>query len=497
MTHQPYSPPLQAHRWTILALAGIFFLAVFGYYYPSYFTSGDEQSYLIGAALLTNGSLVLPTNEYYCSLTQTTSGYSSTYPIGKSVVIIPFLQGGLNTLFWSGALIHILNFIIFISILHKIRVNKLWSLIYLFFPAFQWSSRTLFPELSVLTFFLLAYFAWLHVHKHSSFLTGFLLGIALFFRTDAILGMIAFGSQSLMCERKRFFSLASGFLIPLLALFAFNFSMYHSLLPQVGAASSLLGRTFGFSLVIEFITFLAILLLLAPPFSAWAIRRDKNHFILFAVLVLVTSLFFVRFYSFWALGTTIPHILTVRLRYFIPAIGLLLIPAVQFYSHVWSRRIHPFLSERIPVLASSNALYAGVALFFLCASIGTIYLHHSHEELLDSRKIAWDAIHDTIPTEAKVVGSADDCIYFLPELTGMKKYYPASQLPTNFIIDNNTYFLDISYATQRDTGTNRQDVIDAERKRIKDLILAHAEQLEKIAEYRQGTWVTIWRGKPV
>lgn len=492
----PFSPAsLHVQRWKILAVSALFFLAVFGYYYPSYFTSGDEHSYLTGAALFTEGNLVQSSNEYYCSLTQTSAGYISTYPIGKSILLWPFLQGGISFIFWSGALVHILNFIIFILILRKLRVNELWSLLYLFFPAFQWSARTLFPELSVLTFFLLAYYAWLHTRKMASFLTGIFLGMALFFRTDAFLGMIAFGAQAFFLERKRLFPLAAGFLIPLLLLLVFNLSTYHSLLPQAGSASSLLGRTFGFSLVIEFVTFLVILLFITPPFSILAIRHHRTHSILFAALIFVTSLFFIRFYSFWALGITIPHILTVRLRYFIPAIGLLMIPAVQYYSYVWEKKIFPFLASRFPKATSPRRIGIGIILVLLCTGAGTIYLQRTHENLLDSRKLVWDAIHRTIPQEAIIVGSADDCIYFLPELTGMKKYYPVSALPSDFIINSNTYFLNISYATQRDTGTDRQNVIDAERKKIQDFIINHTSSLEKIIEIRNGTYVDIWRGK--
>jgi len=482
-------------RWKILLVSALFFLLVFGWYYPSYYTSGDEHQYVTNAALITQGDLTQESNHYYCALRASPNGYFSPYPIGKSLQLIPFLNNFLSVIFWSGALIHIINFFLIILIFRRTKTNECWSLIYIFFPAFQWSARTLFPELSVLTFFLAAYYAWLHTRLRHTIMSGFLLGCALFFRTDAFLGMIAFTAQAILRERSRVIPLLIGFLIPLAVLLVFNASTYHALLPQAGSTSSILGSNFGWSLLLEWITFLVLLLIITPPLSGWAIWKHASHRILFMTLVLGTSIFFVRFYSFWSLGTSIPHIFTVRLRYFIPAIGLLIIPAAQAYSHIVAMHIMPFFSI---MNEKKRTILTGimVVLTLLLLGAGTIVIHAQHGALLDSRRVAFDAIHASIPENAIVIGSADDCIYFLPEISGMKKYYHIDNLPDDFVITKEAYFISLSYATQRDSGTVRQPLIDAERQKMQKYVDAHASNLKLIFSYRGETYIDIWQGFP-
>lgn len=479
----------------VLVAAGIFFLLTFGMYYPSYFTAGDEHNYLTNAALLSKGELVQPTNEYYCALQTKGDGYFSFYPLGKSLSLVPFLPFQLDGLFWAGALVHILNFILFIFILRALKVNQLFALVYLLFPAFQWSARTLYPELSVLTFFLAAYFMWLHPSSKSAFWAGLLLGIALFMRTDAFLGFIAFFAQAVLKEKNRVKSLVIGFAAPLILFLVVNTTIFGTPLPQAGGASNIFGRTPITELGGEFITFIIFLFVLTPPLSAWAIRHDKKHWILFGTLAIITSIFFVRFYSFWSLGISIPHILTVRLRYFIPAIGLLLIPAVQYYSWLWNHHLKQRILKRAPMVANHTVIQAIFVIGLIGMSGATIFLHQNHQSFLASRSVALDTIHGIVPEGSFVIGSADDCIFFLPEFFGEKKYARVDTLPESFTMTPSTYVLDISYSSQRDTGTSRQEIVDAERQKIKDFITARASELEKVFESKQDTFVTIWRGK--
>jgi len=490
----PQLPTISSSTFVLIA-AGIFFLVVFGLFYPSYFTAGDEHNYLTNATLLSKGELVQSTNEYYCALQPKGDDYYSFYPLGKSIYLVPFLPFHIDGIFWTGALIHILNFVLFIIILRALKVNQLFALIYLFFPAFQWNARTLYPELSVLTFFLAAYFLWLRPTNKNAFWAGLLLGAALFMRTDAFIGFIAFAAQAFLKEKSRIKYLFAGFAIPFILLFFINTTTFGTPLPQLGGASNLLGRTPFTELGGEFITFVVLLFFLTPPLSAWAIRHDKKHWILFGTLAIVTSIFFVRFYSFWALGTTIPHILTVRLRYFIPAIGLLFVPATQYYSWLWNQHLKQHIQKRAPATANPQVFRA----IFLVGLIGlagaTVLLHQNHQSFLASRSMALETIRSNVPEKSLVIGSADDCIFFLPDFFGDKKYARVDTIPASFIIDSSTYIIDISYITQRDTGTSRQEIVDAERQKIKDFISVHQSELEKIVEVKQDTFVTIWRGK--
>ena len=106
-----------------------------------------------------------------------------------------------------------------------------------------------------------------------------------------------------------------------------------------------------------------------------------------------------------------------------------------------------------------------------------------------------NVIHQFIPIDANVIGSADDCIYFLPEFFGKKYYRLVELVPPSEKPGERTYIIDLAYGTQQNAGTIRQGVVDAERQKIKEYVERNKDVLEKIAEYSSGgTTLTIWKG---
>ena len=485
------NPFLKNQMHTVLVLAPLFLIGVFAMFYPPYLAAGDEHSYLTNAQLVMNEGLVQSTNEYYCALTQKSPGvFFSTYPIGKSIELAPFLGFGLSGIFWLGLITHLVNYILFILIFRRLKLSPAWALLYLFLPVFQWESRTLFPELSVLTFFLAAYWVWLFLGKRSAFFAGILSGLALFVRTDAFLGILAFSGESLLKERSRLIPFLAGAAIPVGLLALFNLHTLGSILPQVGGGFSVFGRNVGLNLLLEFVTFLG-LLFIALPFSLLALGRKTHNSAYFILLTLFSCIFFVRFSSFWAFPFSIPLTFTARLRYFVPLLGMLIIPTAMAYSH-WGPVLWAKVNAFVPSPSLRKMISIGLILLVSLGSMGaTLYMHSYHSSFLDSRKEVLDLIHANIPVGSHVIGSADDCVYFFPPFFGEKKYSKVVFWEKE--LDSHTYILDISYATQRETDSNRQTVIDAERKKIKDFIALHQSQLEKVFEFKQGTWVTIWR----
>ena len=478
----------------VLAAAGIFFILVFGMNYPSYFAASDEHQYLMGAEMLSHGTARANADEWVCDSRALGNGENvSRYPVGRSLAILPFVGGDLSWIFLSGLLIHLLNYIIFILILRRMKLPPWYALLYLFYPAFQWESRTLYPELGVLTFFLTGYYFWLSNKVRDTFLAGVALGLSLFLRLDAGLGFGAFLVQAAANDRKRIIPLVSGFILGIIPLLAFNQWAYGNFLQTnygSGVDLTSLGRHGLEYKIPEFITawFVVILVMPLSLFSLISSKRKDRW--LFAALTLATILFFVRFYEFWAHGTSIAQIFTVRLRYYIPLLGMLMIPTIAFYEE---GRIK--IMTRLSTHPKWTAIRAaGVVLTILLIAGGTIVAQTQHQKLLDSRAAVLETIQMNIPAGASVIGSADDCIYFTPFFE-MKNYQKVTNVDGNAPLENDTYVLDISYATQTGNDTARQDVVDAERQKIKDFIAARKDELVQVLQYKGTSTITIWKTK--
>ncbi|MDZ4256165.1 MAG: hypothetical protein U1C71_01040 [archaeon] len=120
-------------------------------------------------------------------------------------------------------------------------------------------------------------------------------------------------------------------------------------------------------------------------------------------------------------------------------------------------------------------------------------LHSSHQQLSEPRAEVSEIILNNIPVQSHVIGSADDCIYFLPEYFG-KYFYHQAKIDSSFINpDTGYYILDIAYLTQIKNDSTRQDVINRERGVIKAFISENRDRLIQVYSSSENARVTIWR----
>ena len=130
--------------------------------------------------------------EYSCGGTETSSGFvARSFPL-KPLLLVPLLIIGFKGIMASGLLIHLVNFFLLAFIFKRKNIDLRFLVLYLFFPTFVWSFRTLFTELWVLAFFLLAYIFYETKNEKSLFVAGLMFGFAFLTRYDAALGFIAF-----------------------------------------------------------------------------------------------------------------------------------------------------------------------------------------------------------------------------------------------------------------------------------------------------------------
>ncbi len=473
----------------LLLAAALIYAGIWLFFSPKIFASTDEYAYAKGAFLLNGGNIYVDNPSLYCPTPPLPSGkYGTNYPIGKSLQLVPFAWlERIDVLFLASMLTHLLNFCIFILILRNKKINPTWAILYLVFPAFQWESRTLYAELWLLTFFLGAYAAWQRDTKKSTMLAGLLLGLGIFIRYDAALGLMAFGLQALLKERHRVIPFIAGATIPIIAVLGYNELYYgNAFSTGYGAAGSILGKGIPLQQVgLELLTF-PILIFLTLPFSLYSAHKNNAHRVLFLALAALTFLFFVRFYSFWALGTSPTQIFTVRLRYFIPLLGLLMIPTLEWYASKWKH-----ITTKWDIIHRHTLLLATIAAILLVSA--TVIMHSTHAQFLDERVQINQAIHAHTPVGATIIGSGDDCMFFIPPVSGNKHYIPVSSNPT--LGENPVYLLNISYSTQENTGSTRQGVLDSERQLMKDFIAANKEKLQPIYSSARP-FIEIWSYSP-
>lgn len=485
----------QENKW--LLLGAIIWASLFFVFYPGYFASTDEHAYAQNAFLLSEtGSVVTSKNELYCgTIAVGENQFTKPYPVGKSLLLAPVVSSfGLSSGFMLGFLAHLVNFVLIALILRQKNIPREWALIYLVFPAFQWSARTLYPELHVLTAFLAAYYILAHPPKWAAPAAGFILGVSTLFRFDAILGIFAFSLFLLVENRSlrnsRLLPFLAGAIVPILVLISFNTSVYNRWLPgDFSTPANIFGRT-TFSdplpILTEIITFL-ILLTIVLPFSLWVAHKHRDR-VLFLSLIFATVVFFSRFYSFWALETSLAHIFTVRLRYFIPLLGLLLIPTLAFYNTQWQK-----FSSNSAIKRWTPIFFASI---FLCGTAGSFILNAEHQEFIGAREQITTAIQKYIPNGASVIGKPDMCTYFITTSSRENPFIQIDRVPSSpETLDRPIYLIDATLESQLGFS-GRQHVIDRDNNLVSTFIKTHEGELTVVYSQTEKNYISIWEWRP-
>ncbi|MBS3061374.1 MAG: hypothetical protein J4215_02215 [Candidatus Diapherotrites archaeon] len=467
----------------------VLFSLVFAFFFPPLPISIDEHEYARNAYLLLNGSLFDSDPVDFCGGAMVNGHYFSTYFLGKSVVLIPFVPFGIMGLMLSGLVIHLLNGILFLLILRKLKIDERLVVLYLFFPAFLWASRTLFPELLVLTFALGGTLLYLRNNAKDWFLSGLVFGLAVFVRNDAALLFSGFGLVALLSDRKKLLSMIAGFFLVGLLVMGFNTLMYGGPLqtPYGYSAGNFLAKE-NTHVVSNFLVFTAILLIVYPFMVLLPIVFRKKPLAMEALIsTFVVLWLFSRTTDIYAYDFFSPVTITGRMRYLIPVAGLLMIPYAHHVEETlkWlGKKIHVSVPAILAVL--TIGLFAG-------SVIGTIV----HQQSLLGRQTVLDTIKQTIPEGSLTVGSSDDCIYFSKAFFGDRKYI---RIDTPFLNAQNeinkfsgpVYVMVLRYSTVSG-APERQDAIDRERKQVIDFVKANSPHLEKVFESTSPHSLTIYR----
>ncbi|MDO8428053.1 MAG: hypothetical protein Q7S92_02455 [Candidatus Diapherotrites archaeon] len=482
-----------------LIFAIVVYSLIYLFFFPSFYGSIDENASLRNAMLLSQGQISVLEDEpfFACRSVLTSQGFVSVYPVGRSFPLIPFIGGGLSTVFFYGLIIHLLNFFIFFQILKKLNFNSIYSIFYLLFPTLVWESRTLNAELFVATLALTGLYFYLSRERFFfALFSGFLFGLAVFIREDAIQFWGVFCAALLLKKDKKIIPFAIGGLIAVILFFVFN----NALLGEVSSRSeTTLAKVssyfsisnFLFDLPIYFLLLLAVFpLLILSPY----LQKQFELKIEFFLLTISYFAFNAMFTEFVAFDFSLETIFTARLRYLVPLIAILLIAYAGFF---------PKLLEKLRLIKWEKPIFL---LVLLVLFLGIIYASFIHDRFLDSRKTVLNQIQSVIPDSAWVIGSSDDCSYFLKNFLGNQGYFnvvPKSDLGTTYSDFNileyaqgrQLYVLDLTYSNLSKNTSTRQTVIDHERSKLKEFIEIHSSELSLVYETKNPHSLKIYRFK--
>lgn len=479
MVYLDFARFLKSNSIILLSIA-VFLLASF-FFFPKFYSATDEHEYLKNSVLLQQGSIAVKDIFSACrSGIFSEKGYISTYPIGESLFLVPFTWlGSLDLVMASGMFLHLLNFLILILILRHLGIRKEFAMLYLFFPAFLWASRTLYPHLLVLATFLTGAYFYLGKNKSSWIISGFSFALAYLIRQDSIIGIIAFGLPLLFLDKKKFVYFIAGAL-PFIAIIPFlNLLLYGSpIAVQAGYFSFWQGIS-PIDVVLYALLLMAFypLLLISPLFL---LKKNKELF--WAIVLTLPYLVIAASMGIFDFEFSIETLLTARMRYLIPVIGLLLIPYSIMLSGFFEKL------EKFSGLLNSRNLFVAMLLVF---SVSTLVASYKHAEFINNyRYSVFESINANIPENALAIGSSDDEMYFIRGFFSNKKYLSIDlnqclagnpeKISISSFIGEKPYLIMLYYPYQEGRDAPRQGTVNKERQKMADFINANKENLELV-----------------
>ncbi|MEW6295740.1 MAG: hypothetical protein AB1467_05635 [Candidatus Diapherotrites archaeon] len=484
----------------ILIFCALIFSSIYLIFFPVFYASIDEHEYAKNAYLLKQGSLITEDPLKACRGTFNGQGFISNYYIGKSLFLLPFTFIGFSALMLSGLIIHLINFFLFYLILKKLKFNPINSLLYLLFPAFIWDMRTLNTELLVLMFLLLGFYFYLSKELKKNYLSGLFFGFACIVRYDALIAFWPFALFSLFKDKKKFFALISGIVLPALFILAYNNYFYGNFFTAgYGNIGTLISHklnlassfyTLLFALIV--ITVMYPLMLLSPIFY------KKQGRIEISLVLLSYLLFYVKAYNVLSYDFNIIKNFTTQIRYIIPALGLLLIIYIPLFETILKK-----ISMKIKFL-NRNKIFALIILFLFCVLTVASYYHSN---FLKDRYTVFQQIYSNTPKNALLVGGSDDCMYTLRGAFEKRRYIRIDAEndlgPTmkNFDVkkffDDKTYIINLEYSNRRGSESLRQKtIVDKERKAVEGFIIENRKSLQLIFKTDKPHYLEIYKYIP-
>jgi len=206
--------------WSVLGISIFLYLL----FYPQMYGIKDESAYLGMSYIIGKGDMFYrEENGFYwtCSCIKGKYGRISKYPVGNSLLLVPFVSIHWKAGFIMNLIFYVLISILFIKILEFFNITPLFSLLLMLHPTFILFSRTMMSDIPSLFFILLGIYFF---YNRKEILAGFSFGMSFLIRFSNIPLTISFILAALFAERdkKRIYRLFPG-----LVIFTFFFLLYY------------------------------------------------------------------------------------------------------------------------------------------------------------------------------------------------------------------------------------------------------------------------------
>ena len=396
----------------VLGCACLLYVAAFVLYYPTTYSVYDEGGYLTFAATLKDGTWFSHI-AYPAAGLVTGRGYVVKYPPGFSLLLVPFLLVSWKAAFALNLLLHLAGAVTFAALLHLLRLNPVYAVLYLFYPGFVFWSRTLMSDVAGAVLFLVGFSfflrAWMTARPSRStwwILSGVSLGLCVLVRYAnalLILPLVTVITWRFFREagnRTETLKTAALFSAPL-ALFAIVIVCYQHLIAGWPATS---GYGLGVlnpspsnlldKLIFYFVSlnvFYPLMFCALPPFCL----RARSVPLPLRVLIGATAVMFLGFYAtanYHDSGRTPIESLAVGTRYLFPIIPLFLLGYAFTLGEV---------NRKAPMAGA-------LALALLClASVGGLFHgFRSHQNYLADQERMQRFVDANLPPDSIVLGTS-------------------------------------------------------------------------------------------
>ncbi len=363
-----------------------FYTAVYFIYYPPIFAFRDESAYLSMAFVLRQGAVFLEQTAIPVLGKMVTPDHVvSLYALGNSVLLIPFTFLGWERIFLYGLICHLLGVIYFrkLALLFDLR-SPLIVLLYLFFPAGVFFSRTIMSDIPSATLFIAASYYYFHP-RSMKWISGLLFGANVLLRATSLILIVPFALLLIVRSvGERRYSDLVHFMCPVVVFLVagatlnkflyggFFLTAYSEV--YTGVTNFSLGNVRD-NLVHYLLSVMLVYPLMFPLcFFARSIRRPE------IVLSVVTVFLFYSLYYFhdqfagrWT--TTV-----FGTRFLFPVFPFMLLGYGEVLTRILDRLGHP--ARRM----------ATMSLMVLLAS-ACLVINHRHQEALDSQALLKETIY--------------------------------------------------------------------------------------------------------
>ncbi|MBI2136184.1 glycosyltransferase family 39 protein [Candidatus Woesearchaeota archaeon] len=469
----------------LLLAAAILYVIIYVSFYPTFYTFVDENEYLRGSYLLSQGRLkVTDTHQQYrylpftdpCDNDKPCSSslhYSNKYPPGMFLLLLPFTIISWKLGFLLSLAAHLASFYLLIKILRKLSINEYFALLYLFFPGIVFFSRTMMSELPSIFFILLSFYFYIKEDKKDKVLAGIFTGVAILIRYTNALFFIALSlamflrwlkeTRWRLNSRNLFNKQAVDYLLFLISfvpflilLLLYNKHAYNGFLNfgytlQNSGVSVVLFKSFyTYFKYIGALLIVYPLMLLAPIYYRGKYKLE---------IILSTYLFLIVFGMQDLFHYDVIKNLIIGTRYMFPVLPLMLIAYFGVLENVINWLINRYNSKfNLKTYLSPNKCILFIVMILFLLSITITKAQYGYSSNLGSIK---DTIYNSVPPDSIIYGELFEMMFInehFGNLNAMTTAY-APFLQNMGKSDKKEFIIDISSKYDDDLLKNPRDIV--------------------------------------